>query len=71
MNDPETLQKIAAFKQDLIDRGETVADFCRRTGLDYDAMFAVLRGRAKGRRGNIHKVYVALGLKRSPSKMHA
>jgi len=71
MNDPHILQKIAAWRADLDSRGETVADYCRRYGLDYNAMYDVLRGRAKGRRGNAHKIYVALGLKRAPSKTHA
>lgn len=56
-------KKIAAFRADLDARGETVSEFCRRKGLDYDAMFAVLRGRSKGKRGEAHKVFVALGIK--------
>jgi len=71
MIDQFTLQKIAAWRDDLVARGETIADYCRRHRLDYDAMQMVLQGRTKGRRGNAHKVYVALGLKRDPSKMHA
>jgi len=70
-DEQENQQKIAAFKADLEARGETVADFCRRKGLDYNAMSEVLRGRSKGRRGQAHKVCVALGLKRDPSKTHA
>jgi len=71
MIEQQTLQKIAAWRADLDARGETVADFCRRMGLDYNAMYEVLRGRAKGRRGQVHKVYVALGLKRPPTKIAA
>jgi len=71
MTDPQTLQKIAAFKQDLIARGETLADYCRKHALDYEAALAVVKGRAKGRHGKVHQVYVALGLKRAPSKTHA
>jgi len=62
MNDLTNAQKIAAFKQGLFDRGETLADYCRQHDLDYDAMQMVLQGRTKGRSGNAHKVYVALGL---------
>lgn len=58
-------KKIAAFRAELDARGETISDYCRRKGLDYDAMFSVLRGRSKGKRGNAHKVFVALGLKRA------
>jgi len=71
MIEQKTLQKIAAWRADLDARGETVADFCRRKGLDYNAMYEVLRGRSKGRRGQAHKVFIALGLKRGPSKTHA
>ncbi|OIP06958.1 MAG: hypothetical protein AUK53_11800 [Betaproteobacteria bacterium CG2_30_59_46] len=56
-------RKIAAFRAELDARGESVSDYCRRKGLDYDAMFMVLRGRSKGKRGEAHKVFVALGLK--------
>ncbi len=56
-------RKIAAFRADLDARGESVSDYCRRKGLNYDAMFMVLRGRSKGKRGEAHKVFVALGLK--------
>ena len=58
--------KIAAFRADLEARGETVQEFCKRKNLDYDAMFSVLRGRAKGKRGKTHHVFVALGLKPTP-----
>ena len=40
-------RKIAAFRADLDARGESLSDYCRRKGLDYDAMFMVLRGRSK------------------------
>lgn len=56
-------RKIAVFRADLDARGESLSDYCRRKGLDYDAMFMVLRGRSKGKRGKAHQVFVALGLK--------
>lgn len=60
-------KQIVAFRADLDARGESIQDFCRRKGLDYDATIAVLRGRAKGKRGQTHRVFVALGLKPAPS----
>jgi gp16 family phage-associated protein len=63
MNQAQINKKIAAFRADLDARGETISDFCRSKGLDYDAMNMVLRGRSKGKRGEAHKVFVALGLK--------
>jgi gp16 family phage-associated protein len=62
----QTQTKIDAFRAELEARGETVAEFCKRQRLDYDAMYAVLRGRSKGKRGEAHRVYVALGLKAAP-----
>lgn len=63
MTQDQLTQKIAAFRADCEARGESIQDYCRRKGLDYDAMFMVLRGRSKGKRGKSHQVYVALGLK--------
>jgi len=71
MTNQQTLQKIAAFRADLVGRGDTVASYCRRHNLDIDAMHMVLQGRTKGTRGNAHKIYVALGLKPDPTKRQA
>jgi len=65
MTEQQILQKIAAWRAELDARGETVADYCRKNDLDYDAVYMVLRGRSQGRRGKAHKVHVALGLKHS------
>lgn len=59
-------EKINAFKAQCAARGETIADYCRRNGLDYEAMLQVLRGRSKGRHGKAHQIFVALGLKANP-----
>jgi gp16 family phage-associated protein len=59
-------QKLAAFREDCEARGESIQAFCQRKGLDYDAMYMTLRGRAKGKRGKSHAVFVALGLKQQP-----
>jgi gp16 family phage-associated protein len=63
---PAYSQKIAKFRADCEARGESIQAFCKRHDLDYDAMHTVLRGRAKGKRGEAHKVFVALGLKQPP-----
>lgn len=60
-------KKITSFRAELDARGETIQDFCKRNDLDYDATMSVLRGRAKGKRGQTHRVFVALGLKSTPS----
>lgn len=67
MTPNQITQKIAAFRADCEARGESIQDYCRRKGLDYDAMYMVLRGRSKGKRGKAHQVYVALGLKQRPA----
>lgn len=56
-------RKIAAFRAELEASGEPISEYCKRKGLNYDAMFMVLRGRSRGLRGEAHKVFVALGLK--------
>lgn len=60
-------EKITAFRADLDARGQSIQEFCRQKDLDYDATLSVLRGRAKGKRGQTHRVFVALGLKAAPS----
>ena len=66
MTPSQIKQKIASFRSDCEARGESIQAFCERKGLDYDAMYMVLRGRAKGKRGKAHQVFVALGLKQQP-----
>jgi gp16 family phage-associated protein len=60
-----TPAQIAKIKQGFRDRGETVADFCRKNQLDYDVTQRVLQGRSKGVRGETHRAMVALGLKKA------
>ncbi|MGP8432974.1 DNA-binding protein [Paraburkholderia fungorum] len=67
MTNDEFNQKISAFRADLYARGETIQAFCDRKDLNYQAMFHVMRGIGKGKRGESHKVYVALGLKPDPA----
>ena len=44
-------------------RGESVAEFARRNKLKSRAVYGVLYGNNKGRRGDAHKAAVALGIK--------
>lgn len=44
-------------------RGESVAAFARRNQLTARAVYGVLYGNNKGRRGDSHKAAVALGVK--------
>lgn len=44
-------------------RGESVAEFARRNKLKPRAVYGVLYGNNKGRRGDAHKAAVALGIK--------
>lgn len=67
MTNDQFNEKITAFRADLDARGESIQEFCRKKDLDYDATLSVLRGRAKGKRGQAHRVFVALGLKPAPS----
>lgn len=67
MTNDQFNKKIAAFRADLDARGESIQSFCKRKNLDYDATLSVLRGRAKGKRGQSHQVFVALGLKTGSS----
>lgn len=43
--------------------GTSIADFARQHGLCASAMYRVLNGTHKGRRGKAHRCAVALGLK--------
>lgn len=60
-----TPQRLSSVRQQFKDRGESIADFCRKHGLDYDVTQRVLQGRSKGVRGQAHKAMVALGLKKA------
>lgn len=50
-------------RQQLDARGESVADFARRHGIKPAAVYHVLYGIKKGRRGEAHRAAVALGVK--------
>jgi gp16 family phage-associated protein len=44
--------------------GRTFSDWARENNLSYSTVLAVLNGGNKGRRGEAHRVAVALGIKK-------
>lgn len=50
-------------KGDLLRRGETVANWARRHGVDPGLARGVLNGRVKGHFGEAHKIAVLFGIK--------
>jgi gp16 family phage-associated protein len=61
-------EKLAKARANFYERGETIAEFARKNGLDYLAVVNTLSGRAKGTRGDSHRAAVLLGLKPTPTK---
>lgn len=53
----------AQVRKELTLRGQSVADFARRNGLNVATVHQVINGRNKGLRGQAHKAAVLLGLK--------
>jgi len=51
--------------------GKSVAEFATEKGLDQATTYQVLRGVKKGKRGEAHRVAVALGMKAPPPKPEA
>jgi gp16 family phage-associated protein len=48
----------------LLDRkGMSIAEFCRKNGLNKNLVSDLLNGRRKGRRGEAHRAAVLLGIK--------
>ena len=60
---PTPSQVREQFRED----GETVTGWAKAHGFSRGAVYAVLGGRAKGDRGEAHKIAVALGIKRQPA----
>lgn len=50
-------------RQELEERGVSIADFARDHGLNPTTVYHVLDGSHKGRRGEAHRAAVALGIK--------
>lgn len=51
--------------------GTSVSEWARERGLPAHAVYSVLSGRCRGRRGVAHRVALALGLKASPDPRDA
>lgn len=57
----------ADVRQAFVEAGLSVTDWADTHGFRRESVYAVLSGRSKGRRGQAHKIAVALGLKGSRS----
>ncbi|MFZ6845843.1 DNA-binding protein [Undibacterium sp. RuTC16W] len=55
-----------AVKQRFFEQGICIGDWARAHEFDAFLVYAVLSGRAKARRGESHRIAVALGLKPQP-----
>lgn len=60
---PQPLLTTEEARAQLEARGESVAEFARRKNLKPIAVYQVLYGVKKGRRGESHRAAVALGIK--------
>ena len=62
-NDTPTL--LVDVRQAFSEAGIAVSDWAHAHGFHRESVYAVLSGRSKGRRGEAHRIAVALGLKAS------
>lgn len=53
----------AEIRDAFVEAGLSVTDWADMHGFRRESVYAVLSGRSKGRRGQAHKIAVALGLK--------
>ncbi len=53
-------------KESFVSRGETISSWADRHGFPRDAVYALLAGRVRGKRGLSHEIAVVLGLKSLP-----
>lgn len=58
-------------KQQFINSGETVTDWCEKHKFEKTAVYRVLNGQSPARRGKSHLIAVKLGIKPDPSKASA
>lgn len=63
---PSSGKTIDDFIAELGEKNKTLADWARSHGFDIQATYAVLRGRAVGRRGQAREIYIAMGLTPPP-----
>jgi gp16 family phage-associated protein len=54
---------IEAIRRQFYSHGKTVTDWAREHGFDVHLVYSVLNGRSRARRGESHRIAVALGLK--------
>lgn len=59
----QPLKTAEEVRLDFERRGINVTQWARERGLTRQAVFAVLNGKTKGRRGDAHKAAVLLGIK--------
>jgi gp16 family phage-associated protein len=59
----QPLKTAEEVRVDFERRGINVTQWARERGLTRQAVFAVLNGKTKGRRGDAHKAAVLLGIK--------
>ncbi len=60
------IDALQARRDLFIARGETVADWAKLHGFEAQLVYAVLSGRLAARRGQAHRIAIALGLKPAP-----
>lgn len=58
---------LAAVRQRFWLEGETIADWANKHGFSAATTYSLLAGRLRARRGEAHRIAVALGLKPSAS----
>ena len=56
-------EALEAIRQQFYDHGLTVVEWARTHDFDVHLVYGVLSGRTKARRGESHRIAVALGLK--------
>lgn len=59
----QPLKTAEEVRVDFERRGINITQWARERGLTRQAVFAVLNGKTKGRRGDAHKAAVLLGIK--------
>jgi len=57
------LKTVKEVRKELDEKGMSIAEFARIHHLDLRAVYLVLSGRNKGRRGDAHKAAVVMGIK--------
>lgn len=63
------MQRAKQFRQELQERGESVAGWASRHGLQAQVVHDLLRGRSTGLRGESHRAAVLMGLKKGQVKI--